>query len=308
MTTTETPTQAGGFDPPAYTQVPNQLFDMMIGMSEAELKVTLFIVRKTFGFHQDQDQISYSQLEAGTGLSRPGVSAGIKAGMKRGSIKREKKGNSYLYSLAVKEVNQDEQLKELTENGKKSLPKIVNEVNTQKKLIKETLNKKDSPASADAPPTPPVKNHEHPAVQTYREVVRRYPPKAWYIKVARIVGESDPNLDRWKQLVTDWLGYGWNPGNVKGMLEAYERGGIDGPNGSGAKPTPKRNGVHPDLRLPTEEQKEEQRRAIARSRKKHETFEKKLREDLPDADEYTLHMERIKRKAAEAQAWEPDHA
>ena len=73
-----------GFRSPNYTQVPDELFDELLAqLSGAELKVLLYIVRRTFGFKKDSDNISLSQmlrgittkdgrrLDRGVGLSKP---------------------------------------------------------------------------------------------------------------------------------------------------------------------------------------------------------------------------------------------
>jgi hypothetical protein len=72
-----------GFFAPNYTQVPDELFDdLMTDLSGAELKVLLYIIRRTFGFKKTEDTISLSQmlngittkagevLDRGTGLSK----------------------------------------------------------------------------------------------------------------------------------------------------------------------------------------------------------------------------------------------
>jgi phage replication O-like protein O len=72
-----------GFQSPNYTMVPDELFDeLMVELSGAELKVLLYIIRRTFGFKKDSDNISLSQLlngietreglslDRGTGLSK----------------------------------------------------------------------------------------------------------------------------------------------------------------------------------------------------------------------------------------------
>jgi len=75
-----------GFASPNYTMVPDELFDeLMPDLSGAELKVLLYIVRRTFGFKKGSDRISKAQLEngirtkdgrildRGTGLSRRAI-------------------------------------------------------------------------------------------------------------------------------------------------------------------------------------------------------------------------------------------
>jgi DNA-binding transcriptional ArsR family regulator len=69
---------------PNTTQVPDQYLDELLPiLSGAELKVLLYITRRTFGFKKDSDNISLSQmlrgittrdgriLDRGTGLSKP---------------------------------------------------------------------------------------------------------------------------------------------------------------------------------------------------------------------------------------------
>ncbi len=81
----------GGWDAPNYTMVPDQFFDeVMPHISEAELRVLLYIMRRTFGFKKQQDDISLKQmvegiatrdgqvLDRGCGLSKSAVAKGLK--------------------------------------------------------------------------------------------------------------------------------------------------------------------------------------------------------------------------------------
>lgn len=55
-----------GFQRPNYTMVPDELFDELLPeLSGAELKVLLYIIRRTFGFKKDSDNISLSQMMHG---------------------------------------------------------------------------------------------------------------------------------------------------------------------------------------------------------------------------------------------------
>lgn len=55
-----------GFAAPNYTQVPDELFDELLTvLSGAELKVTLYIIRRTFGFKKHSDNIALSQMLRG---------------------------------------------------------------------------------------------------------------------------------------------------------------------------------------------------------------------------------------------------
>ncbi len=80
-----------GYAGPNFTQIPDQLFDEQLpDLSGAELKVLLYIMRRTFGFKKESDNISLSQicsgittkdgrvLDRGTGLSKDSAARAIK--------------------------------------------------------------------------------------------------------------------------------------------------------------------------------------------------------------------------------------
>jgi hypothetical protein len=67
------------------------------------------------------------------------------------------------------------------------------------------------------------------AVQVFRENAHRFPPKAWYENIAEEVGDDQAELEVWGRIVKAWVGKGWNPGNVSGMLQFYQRGEVPGP-------------------------------------------------------------------------------
>jgi phage replication O-like protein O len=61
---------------PNFTQVPNEIIDLMPQLSGSEFKVLVAICRKTIGWHKTHDAISLSQLHTMTGLeSSPCVEA-----------------------------------------------------------------------------------------------------------------------------------------------------------------------------------------------------------------------------------------
>jgi hypothetical protein len=70
---------------PNYTQIPNIFFDTIApDLSEAELKVFLYIARRTFGFHKEYDAISISQIANGI-VRRDGTRIDKGAGVSRRS-------------------------------------------------------------------------------------------------------------------------------------------------------------------------------------------------------------------------------
>jgi phage replication O-like protein O len=93
-----------GFTSPNYTQVPDELFDtLMVELSGAELKVLLYIIRRTFGFKRDSDTISLSQmlgglrasdgrqLDQGAGLTKKPLPAALRSLAERGVILIERR-------------------------------------------------------------------------------------------------------------------------------------------------------------------------------------------------------------------------
>jgi hypothetical protein len=93
-----------GFQFPNTTQIPNQVFDsLMPYLSGGELKVLLYICRRTFGFRKESDSISLTQiahgittkagrvLDQGTGLSKRQVQRALRALEGRQVIQVERK-------------------------------------------------------------------------------------------------------------------------------------------------------------------------------------------------------------------------
>jgi len=77
-----------GWDTPHYTPIPDQLFDEWLPhLSEAELKVLLYIMRHTFGWKKDSDAISLRQMAEGI-LRRDGTPLDHGAGIALRSIQR----------------------------------------------------------------------------------------------------------------------------------------------------------------------------------------------------------------------------
>ena len=55
-----------GFNIPRFTQIPDQLIDeLMVDLSPAELRIVLYIARRTFGFKKESDSISIDQMVHG---------------------------------------------------------------------------------------------------------------------------------------------------------------------------------------------------------------------------------------------------
>jgi phage replication O-like protein O len=140
--------------PPNYTQTPNVFFDeIMRELQYAELKIMLAIMRKTFGWQKKKDKISYSQIQEMTGLSRQGIADGLKLLIEKQYIVCTKKGQTCEYQVKILDQSSSE-----TGQATRLVPvklldqleqKPVKQLDTQKKVIKET-NKEISSAAAQS--------------------------------------------------------------------------------------------------------------------------------------------------------------
>jgi len=130
---------------------------------------------------------------------------------------------------------------------------------------KESTRKPSRAAPAPAPEKPP-------AVVAYREIAHLWPHKSLWQRIDQDIGRDPPAIDRWKETVLAWLGMGWNPRNVKGMLEHYARNEIPGAKGRPGQPSPYPGGQAPEdfvikpqqpmelIPIPPEEVEENERR------------------------------------------------
>lgn len=202
---------------PNFTQTPNSFYDRLLPQinSLAELKVTLTIIRQTFGWcnknggRKLEDQLSLSRLADLTGMARTSVHQGLIAGMERGTILRRKKGRQdYMYrlNLAAVPVNKtaaepDKPVQDLDQYGittsSESLPVTSSDslpepvvIHYSQKKDKESEIKEEGNA-ANATPLPsvlPVQDtveelpstsnpSKHPAVLSYQSIHRMFPKK-----------------------------------------------------------------------------------------------------------------------------------
>ena len=83
-----------------YTKLPNELMEILMSnaLSKNEIRILLFISRKTYGYHKVSDQISLSQFQSNLGLSRQGVISILKRLQLVKLCRLVNKGNSRLSS------------------------------------------------------------------------------------------------------------------------------------------------------------------------------------------------------------------
>jgi hypothetical protein len=170
-----------------YTQLPNWIFSALPFWPNAMTKIVLIVARQTYGYHREFDEISISQFQDWTGLSRQGVISGIKQAIEMGVVRKKKHNDGYAYGLiepahVVNSVDQPSQesglplVNSVDQPSQLSRPELVNSVDPQKKE-KETLKKDSTPlppneqkqvgGGGDQTPESLSEQAEQPAKQTY---------------------------------------------------------------------------------------------------------------------------------------------
>jgi hypothetical protein len=76
------------FPEPNYTQTPNDFFEMLSDMESSEVRVTLVMIRQTFGFHKETFKMGIGKLALAAGISEGAAKDGAKAAEKRGTFRR----------------------------------------------------------------------------------------------------------------------------------------------------------------------------------------------------------------------------
>lgn len=119
-----------GFKKPRYTAIPDEIFDRLLPyLSGSEVKVLLYICRRTFGFNKDRDAISLNQISTGITKKRSGEALDHGTGLSKRHVQRA------LKTLEVKNIINIERV--LAPDG-------LNEVNIYSlKFLKEEAEKEE---------------------------------------------------------------------------------------------------------------------------------------------------------------------
>ncbi len=132
------------------TQVSNFILDNLHLFSGNEVKVILFITRKTIGWHKETDFIRYSQLMESLNISKPTLSEAVNRLVEMGLIVRTTKDGEVLkevpqgyrgeiYYTLNKDFNR-EWLNNFTSTGKESLPYKTHPLQNSNSSSKEDGN------------------------------------------------------------------------------------------------------------------------------------------------------------------------
>ena len=151
--------QFEGFDLPTTTPVPDQVFDELLHrLTDPELRVLLYIIRRTLGFKKQSDDISLKQmvegittkdgrvLDYGTGASKPTVTKAIKGLVQKGivvAVGHKSPERGYEPTTYTLRFRGTPMLNSLTWGSKPDLQGHVNGLNTQQTVLQETVKQHD---------------------------------------------------------------------------------------------------------------------------------------------------------------------
>jgi hypothetical protein len=145
---------------PNFTQIPNYFLDeLMSELSDSELKVLLYIMRRTYGFQKKGDKISISQLQKGitnsdgvqidrgTGLSNRSIINAVRSLEKIGVIlvKSENGRTKYFQMNTYEKSSQVEPMKNFHTTYEKFSREPMKNLHIQKKEKESIQNKEATP-------------------------------------------------------------------------------------------------------------------------------------------------------------------
>jgi len=197
---------------PNTTQVPNVLIDeVMLKLPPSAFRVLLVIVRKTYGFQKLADRISFSQLQTLTGLSREGVSNGVKALKQLVKIKSGGKGrgaNEYSLNLDISTgqlVRISDQSEKLTSQS--SAEKVVRISDSPKPILQNQLR---APKIRTSKPS-----RKQPPVEGFKESMKLY----YDLFVAKV--GAPPDIDGREGKILSGLLRGHGAKEVQRLLKFF---------------------------------------------------------------------------------------
>jgi hypothetical protein len=242
-----------------YTAIPNWIIDdVMPVISPASAKVLMYVLRRTAGWQRESDAISVRQFSTTLNLSKPTVLKALKElighrviAVDYGSTHGDRDVNVYsvlgsqdflprgqdILPPSKKDLPRGQD--SLPEGGQNILPGVVKKIDPYiKKDIKKgekkeiatrhsvSVDESEGASKAKASSkrqTPDTRDDRLDSwqIMTYRELARLTPPHAIRDRMIAEVTEQQ----RWWQVIQEWIGKGWSPRNIAGMLDYYRNNG-----------------------------------------------------------------------------------
>jgi phage replication O-like protein O len=134
-----------------YTKIANEILERLVNtpLLGAEFQVLLYIIRKTYGYNKKRDQISFTQFEKATGISRQTINKTIKNLIAKGMIVKIYLPEGNIGYTFIKDHEKWVVKTHLLVKGKWQTSKDVLTHKRKKESIKE--NTKEIVAKSDTP-------------------------------------------------------------------------------------------------------------------------------------------------------------
>jgi hypothetical protein len=148
----------------------------------------------------------------------------------------------------TQETTQEINIPEKEHSG--TTPKNLPDQSSEAKPSDANTHPKNQSPKASKPKKERDPRIDNPAMVVYRGIAKYYVPDSWRDEVCTVT-----DLELWKSIVKGWIGKGWNPRNVEGMLKVYKEGGLKERNGNGFKSPEAANIVDVDEEFRRQNQK-----------------------------------------------------
>lgn len=119
-----------------------------------------------------------------------------------------------------------------TQSGNDGVTSRYTELELDIEKNKSKSKSKRSKSAEKAPRRPPATIPL--GVSAYREAAHRYPNKSLYGLIDQHVGNDPNSVNFWREVVVKYIALGWNPSNITGQLEWFDRHELPSKNGKNA--------------------------------------------------------------------------
>ncbi len=217
-----------------HIKINHDLFEKLlkISLSDYERRILGAIMRKTYGWHKTEDWISLKQLHEITEINIEHCAHTLKKLKKKNIIIRElgitKINNNFnewgvlKHAVHIQAVHEQAVPKSAITSAQIGNQPVPKQADTKYIITKDTIIKDINIPRTKKQPVALSEN-----ILAYKDVFHYSFKPAIREEIDKAIGMPG-NLTLWKSILREWSLRGWNPRNVKGMLESYKNGGING--------------------------------------------------------------------------------
>ena len=208
--------------PPRYVNVPSAfIYDQAFSPTELH---TWIVLRGLAWGKNETPELSWEQLERISGKSQSTLFGHLGNLRARNALQWRPAGKGLIIvsfdegaSGAAYEVRPD------SENPEKPVLSLSHLLRVQQELsYKENIKESRQSRKLDeGPAVGKNRAQEHPAVTIYRQETSLEPN----VFQAQMLTSEVDDLETWQDALVHWLEHGWNPRNILGQLDLYNRGG-----------------------------------------------------------------------------------